>query len=46
MTRTINLDAALDDAIVAYGQNGEMLRPENGYPLAVSGAGRAGSFLG
>ena len=33
MTRTINLDAALDDAIVAYGQNGEMLRPENGYPL-------------
>ena len=33
MTRTINIDNALDDAIVAYGQNGEMLRPENGYPL-------------
>ncbi len=33
MTRTINLENALDDAIVAYGQNGEMLRPENGYPL-------------
>ena len=33
MTRTIPLDRALDDAIVAWGQNGEMLRPENGYPL-------------
>ena len=33
MTRTIPLDRALDDAIVAYGMNGEMLRPENGYPL-------------
>ena len=33
MTRTINLTGALEDAIVAYGQNGEMLRPEQGYPL-------------
>jgi sulfane dehydrogenase subunit SoxC len=33
MTRTINLENALDDALVAYGQNGEMLRAENGYPL-------------
>jgi sulfane dehydrogenase subunit SoxC len=33
MTRTINLAGALEDAIVAYGQNGEMLRPEQGYPL-------------
>ncbi len=33
MTRTIPIDNALDDVIVAYGQNGEMLRPENGYPL-------------
>ncbi len=33
MTRTINIANALDDAMVAYGQNGEMLRPENGYPL-------------
>ena len=33
MTRTISLEAALDDAIVAWGMNGEMLRPENGYPL-------------
>jgi len=33
MTRTIDIDRALDDVIVAYGMNGEMLRPENGYPL-------------
>ncbi|MEO8935620.1 MAG: sulfite dehydrogenase [Burkholderiaceae bacterium] len=33
MTRTISMDRALDDVIVAYGMNGEMLRPENGYPL-------------
>jgi len=33
MTRTIPLDRALDDVIVAWAMNGEMLRPENGYPL-------------
>jgi sulfane dehydrogenase subunit SoxC len=33
MTRTINLENALDDVMVAWGMNGEMLRPENGYPL-------------
>ena len=33
MTRTIGIERALDDAMVAYGMNGEMLRPENGYPL-------------
>ncbi|MGQ9725079.1 MAG: sulfite dehydrogenase [Tepidimonas sp.] len=33
MTRTIDLERALDDVIVAWGMNGEMLRPENGYPL-------------
>ena len=33
MTRTINIENALDDCIVAYGQNGEMIRPEQGYPL-------------
>ena len=34
MTRTIPM-ALIDsgEVIVAYGQNGEMLRPENGYPL-------------
>ena len=33
MTRTIAMANALDDAIVAWAMNGEMLRPENGYPL-------------
>lgn len=33
MTRTISIDRAMDDVIVAWAMNGEMLRPENGYPL-------------
>ena len=33
MTRTIPITRALDDVLVAWGMNGEMLRPENGYPL-------------
>jgi sulfane dehydrogenase subunit SoxC len=33
MTRSIPIEKALDDAILAYGQNGERLRPEQGYPL-------------
>jgi sulfane dehydrogenase subunit SoxC len=33
LTRTVPIDMALDDALVVYGQNGEMLRPEQGYPL-------------
>ncbi|MCP5267030.1 MAG: sulfite dehydrogenase [Burkholderiaceae bacterium] len=33
MTRTIDMDRALDDVMVAWAMNGEMLRPENGYPL-------------
>jgi sulfane dehydrogenase subunit SoxC len=32
MTRSIPLAKALDDCLVAYRQNGEMLRPEQGYP--------------
>jgi sulfane dehydrogenase subunit SoxC len=34
MTRTIPMDLIRSgQVLVAYGQNGEMLRPENGYPL-------------
>ena len=33
LTRSIPIAMALDDVIVAYGQNGEMVRPEQGYPL-------------
>jgi sulfane dehydrogenase subunit SoxC len=31
--RSIPIKKAMDDAMVAYGQNGEPLRPEQGYPL-------------
>ena len=33
MARSIPLAKAMDDMILAYGQNGEALRPEQGYPL-------------
>ena len=33
MTRTIPIERAIDDVMVAWAMNGEMLRPENGYPL-------------
>lgn len=33
MTRSIPLAKCLEDALLVYGQNGEMLRPEQGYPL-------------
>jgi sulfane dehydrogenase subunit SoxC len=33
LARSIPLKKALDDVIVAYGQNGEALRPEQGYPV-------------
>jgi sulfane dehydrogenase subunit SoxC len=31
--RSLPMAKAMDDVMVAYGQNGEALRPENGYPL-------------
>lgn len=33
MQRSIPIQKAMDDIIVAYGQNGEAIRPEQGYPL-------------
>jgi sulfane dehydrogenase subunit SoxC len=33
MNRSIPLDKCLDDCLVVYAQNGEALRPEQGYPL-------------
>jgi sulfane dehydrogenase subunit SoxC len=33
LNRSIPLAKALDDVLVAYGQNGEALRPEQGYPV-------------
>jgi sulfane dehydrogenase subunit SoxC len=42
MTRTISMERALDDCMVAYAMNGEMLRPENGYPLRLVAPGIQG----
>jgi sulfane dehydrogenase subunit SoxC len=33
MTRSIPIEKVYDDALLAYAQNGERLRPEQGYPL-------------
>ena len=33
MTRSIPVEKVFDDALLAYAQNGERLRPEQGYPL-------------
>jgi sulfane dehydrogenase subunit SoxC len=33
MSRSVPLDKLMDDALLAYGQNGERLRPGQGYPL-------------
>lgn len=33
MTRSIPVEKMMSDAILAYGQNGEAIRPEQGYPL-------------
>jgi sulfane dehydrogenase subunit SoxC len=42
MTRTVPMDRAMDDVIVAWAMNGEMLRPENGYPLRLVVPGAQG----
>ena len=33
MTRSIPIEKMMSDAMIAYGQNGEGLRPEQGYPV-------------
>jgi sulfane dehydrogenase subunit SoxC len=44
MGRSVPLAKALDDAILAYAQNGERLRPENGYPLRLLLPGYEGNM--
>lgn len=44
MTRSIPIAKALDDALLAYAQNGERLRPEQGYPLRVVLPGYEGNM--
>jgi sulfane dehydrogenase subunit SoxC len=43
MTRSIPIDKALKDCFLAYGQNGEALRPEQGYPLRLVVPGYEGN---
>lgn len=43
MTRSIPIEKAFDDALIAYGQNGEALRPEQGYPARLFLPGFEGS---
>jgi sulfane dehydrogenase subunit SoxC len=42
--RSLPLAKAMDDVLVAYGQNGEALRPENGYPLRLIVPGWTGNI--
>lgn len=44
MTRSVPMDRALDDALLVYAQNGEMLRPEQGYPLRLLLPGLEGNI--
>lgn len=43
MTRSVPIDKALDDAIIVYAQNGEALRPEQGYPIRLLNPGWEGN---
>jgi len=44
MARSIPLDKALDDTLVALAQNGEPLRPEQGYPVRLVVPGWEGNI--
>lgn len=45
MGRTIPIDKVLDDAMLVYGQNGEALRPEQGYPVRILLPGWEGNLM-
>ncbi len=44
MARSIPIEKALDDILVAYSQNGEALRPEQGYPVRLVVPGWEGNI--
>ncbi|MBC7336617.1 MAG: molybdopterin-dependent oxidoreductase, partial [Clostridia bacterium] len=44
MSRSIPTEKMMDDAILAYAQNGEMLRPEQGYPVRLIVPGFEGNM--
>jgi len=43
MMRSIPIAKALDDSLLAYGQNGEAMRPSQGYPLRLINPGWEGN---
>jgi len=43
MSRSIPIEKAWDDAMIAYGQNGEAIRPEQGYPARLLNPGWEGN---
>src|SRR5438874_6106913 len=43
LTRSIPVEKAFDDAMIAYGQNGEPIRPEQGYPARLLNPGWEGN---
>jgi sulfane dehydrogenase subunit SoxC len=42
--KSIPIEMAMDDFLVAYGQNGEAVRPEQGYPIRMVAPGAVGIF--
>lgn len=44
MTRSIPIEKCMDDVLLAYSQNGERLRPEQGYPLRLFVPGYEGNM--
>jgi sulfane dehydrogenase subunit SoxC len=44
MTRSVPLEKMMDDAMIALYQNGERLRPENGYPMRLFIPGYEGNM--
>jgi sulfane dehydrogenase subunit SoxC len=44
LARSIPLDKCVDDVLVVFGQNGEALRPEQGYPLRLLVPGWEGNI--
>ncbi len=45
MARSVPLDKAMGDAMLAYGQNGEAIRPEQGYPVRLLLPGWEGNAM-
>jgi len=43
MTRSVPIEKAMDDALVVFAQNGEALRPEQGYPVRLLNPGWEGN---